>query len=298
MQDSKPRILVVDDEAFNIEIIQGYLEDEDYLLDTAQDGVEAWEKLEREPESYDAVLLDRMMPRMNGMEVLARIKEHPLLRQTPVILQTARAAKADVVEGIRAGAYYYLAKPFDEAMLISVVRTAVRDSRQYRRVRDELKETTRTLGLMREARFRYRTLTEARGLAALLANACPHAEAVVMGLAELMINAVEHGNLGISYAEKSALNETGGWEAEVERRLARADQAERFVEVEMIRDDQEIRVVITDQGAGFDWSDFLSLSPERAMDNHGRGIAMAGLLSFSRIEYRGRGNEVVAAIAL
>lgn len=298
MQDSKPRILVVDDEAFNIEIIQGYLEDEDYLLDTAQDGVEAWEKLEREPESYDAVLLDRMMPRMNGMEVLARIKEHPLLRQTPVILQTARAAKADVVEGIRAGAYYYLAKPFDEAMLISVVRTAVRDSRQYRRVRDELKETTRALGLMREARFRYRTLTEARGLAALLANACPHAEAVAMGLAELMINAVEHGNLGITYAEKSALNETGGWEAEVERRLARADQAERFVEVEMIRVDQEIRVVITDQGAGFDWSDFLSLSPERAMDNHGRGIAMAGLLSFSRIEYRGRGNEVVAAIAL
>ncbi len=220
MHNSKPRILVVDDEEFNIEIIQGYLEDEDYLLESASDGVEAWEKLEREPEGYDIVLLDRMMPRMSGMEVLARIKEHPALRHTPVILQTARASKEDVVEGIRAGAYYYLVKPFDEAMLISVVHTAVRDSLQYRRVRDELRETNKSLNLMRGGRFRYRTLTDARALAALLANACPRSDAVAMGLTELMVNAVEHGNLGITYAEKSALIQSGTWQQEVERRQA------------------------------------------------------------------------------
>lgn len=298
MSDHRPRILVVDDEEFNLEIIQGYLEDEGYLLDFARDGVEAWEMLEREPESYDAVLLDRMMPRMDGMRVLGRIKEHPRLRATPVILQTARAGKEDVVEGIRAGAHYYLAKPFDEAMLVSVVRTATRDGGQYRGMREELRETTHTLGLMRGGRFRYRTLAEARALSALLASACPRAETVAMGLAELMINAVEHGNLGISYAEKSALNEAGEWEAEVERRLARADQAERHVEVEFTRDETRIRIAIADQGPGFDWSSYLSLAPERAMDNHGRGIAMAGILSFSHIEYRGCGNEVVATIAL
>lgn len=298
MHNSKPRILVVDDEEFNIEIIQGYLEDEDYLLESASDGVEAWEKLEREPEGYDIVLLDRMMPRMSGMEVLARIKEHPALRHTPVILQTARASKEDVVEGIRAGAYYYLVKPFDEAMLISVVHTAVRDSLQYRRVRDELRETNKSLNLMRGGRFRYRTLTDAHALAALLANACPRSDAVAMGLTELMVNAVEHGNLGITYAEKSALNEAGIWETEVERRLAQEGGDQRYVEVDFVRETEEIRVTITDQGAGFDWQSYLSLSPERAMDNHGRGIAMAGMLSFSRIEYRGRGNEVVAAITL
>jgi anti-sigma regulatory factor (Ser/Thr protein kinase) len=68
------------------------------------------------------------------------------------------------------------------------------------------------------------------------------------------------------------------------------------VEVAFAKENDEIRITITDEGEGFDWQSYLTLSPERAMDNHGRGIAMAGLLSFSRLEYRGRGNEVVAVI--
>lgn len=296
MSYNKPRILIVDDEDINIEIIQFNLEEEDYQIEIAHDGAEAWEKLERDPEGYHVVLLDRMMPNMDGMAVLARMKAHPLLRHTPVILQTAMAAKEEVIEGIRAGAYYYLAKPYDGAMLVSVVRTAVRDSENNRRIREELRETTRTLGLMQAGTFRYRTLAEARALATLLANACPRPDTVAMGLSELMINAVEHGNLGITYAEKSALNEAGDWESEVERRLAQESFGQRQVEVAFAKENDEIRITITDEGEGFDWQSYLTLSPERAMDNHGRGIAMAGLLSFSRLEYRGRGNEVVAVI--
>lgn len=297
MPFSRPRILVVDDEDINIEIIRYNLEDEDYQIEIAHDGVEAWGKLERDPEGYHVVLLDRMMPRMDGMAVLERMKSHPVLSHTPVILQTAMAAQEEVIEGIRAGAYYYLTKPYDGAMLVSVVRTAVRDSEQNRRIREDLRETTLTLGLMHGGTFRYRTLAEARALASLLANACPRPETVAMGLSELMINAVEHGNLGITYAEKSALNEAGEWEAEVERRLAREDLGQRQVEVAFVRNDGEIRITIVDQGEGFDWHTYLTLAPERVMDNHGRGIAMAGMLSFSRLEYRGRGNEVVAVIA-
>jgi CheY-like chemotaxis protein len=296
MSYNKPRILIVDDEDINIEIIQFNLEEEDYQIEIAHDGAEAWEKLERDPEGYHVVLLDRMMPNMDGMAVLARMKAHPLLRHTPVILQTAMAAKEEVIEGIRAGAYYYLAKPYDGAMLVSVVRTAVRDSENNRRIREELRETTRTLGLMQAGTFRYRTLAEARALATLLANACPRPDTVAMGLSELMINAVEHGNLGITYAEKGALNEAGDWESEVERRLAQESFGQRQVEVAFAKENDEIRITITDEGEGFDWQSYLTLSPERAMDNHGRGIAMAGLLSFSRLEYRGRGNEVVAVI--
>ncbi len=296
MSHNKPRILIVDDEDINIEIIQFNLEEENYQIETAHDGAEAWEKLERDPEGYHVVLLDRMMPNMDGMAVLAHMKAHPLLCHTPVILQTAMTAKEEVIDGIRAGAYYYLAKPYDGAMLVSVVRTAVRDSESNRRIREELHETTRTLGLMLAGSFRYRTLAEARALATLLANACPRPDTVAMGLAELMINAVEHGNLGITYAEKGALNEAGDWESEVERRLALDSFGQRQVEVTFAKENDEIRITITDEGEGFDWQSYLTLSPERAMDNHGRGIAMAGLLSFSRLEYRGRGNEVVAVI--
>ncbi len=297
MSNNKSRILVVDDEALNIEIILGMLEGENYQFDVARDGVEAWALLEGNPEAYDVVLLDRMMPRMDGMEVLSRIKSHTLLRHIPVILQTAMNAREHMVEGIRAGAYYYLVKPYDGDVLVSVVRTAARDNRHYRNIRKELRDATRTLGLLRSGRFRYRTLAEARALATLLANACPNSESVAMGLAELMINAVEHGNLGISYQEKSVLNAAGFWEAEVERRLAQDTLSPRQVEVEFSRDEDSIRILITDQGEGFDWEKYLTLSPERALDNHGRGIAMAKMLSFSELEYRGRGNQVAVTIS-
>ena len=298
MSNNKSRILVVDDEALNIEIILGMLEGENYQFDVARDGVEAWELLESNPEAYDVVLLDRMMPRMDGMEVLRRVKNHDQLRHIPIILQTAMDSRQNFVEGIRAGAFYYLVKPYDGEVLVSVVRTAVRDSQQYKSIRESMRETTRTLGLMHGGSFRFRTLAEARALATLLAGACPNPDGVAMGLAELMINAVEHGNLGITYAEKSALNEAGRWEAEVEHRLLLEGLSSRRVEVEFTREADAIRITITDQGPGFDWDNYLTLSPERALDNHGRGIAMAKLLSFSELEYHGRGNQVAVTILL
>jgi len=293
---SKSTILVVDDEPINTAIITEYLAEEGYEFRTATDGAAAWDLLEQLPEVFDVVLLDRMMPRMDGMEVLRRIKSDPRMEALPVILQTARVAHGDVIEGIRAGAYYYLTKPFDEDMLRSVVRTAVRDIQHYRKLQAELTQSARTLGLMTQGRFHLRTLDEAQALAAMIANACPEPRRVVMGLSELLVNGLEHGNLGITYAEKSELNATGSWRQEVERRTALPENQDKFVELEFERTGSAIHILIQDQGEGFEWEKYLSFSPERSMDNHGRGIAMAGLLSFDRIEYQGKGNRVLAII--
>ena len=86
---SAPHILIVDDEPFNIEILTEHLEQKGYSVEPAYDGVEAWELLQRDDVSYDAILLDRMMPRMNGMELLAKIKQMDRFKMLPVILQTA-----------------------------------------------------------------------------------------------------------------------------------------------------------------------------------------------------------------
>ncbi|HEB94978.1 MAG TPA: response regulator [Sedimenticola thiotaurini] len=298
MNQHPTTLLVVDDEPLNQAIIGEYLESADagYHWDTADDGKDAWRMLEQTPERYSAILLDRMMPGLDGMEVLARIKKHPQLKEIPVILQTARAARQDVVEGIQAGAHYYLTKPFQEDELLSIVRTAITDYQRYIGIRQELESNRRTLGLMHSCRFRYRTLDEARSLAALLAQACPDPQRVVTGLTELMINAVEHGNLGITYHEKSQLNETGSWEQEVNRRLQDPAHQDKWVEVTFTYRDDQIHIHITDQGSGFDCSPYLEISAERAGDNHGRGIAMARLISFEHLEYLGKGNQVLAVI--
>ena len=296
MTEANSCVLVVDDEPFNVDILLEYLEDTGYTTESAEDGQAAWELLEADPERYDVVILDRMMPRMNGMEVLARIKSHPILQSIPVILQTAMAAKDEILEGLQAGAYYYLTKPFDEDMLLTVLGTAVEDRQRYKRALEGSSVASRTFGLLREGAFGFRDLMSARDVATVLANACPEPQRVVIGLTELLINAVEHGNLGITYEEKSRLRDEDRWESEVEARLSDPAYANREVEVRYRREPGRVRVVIRDQGSGFDWHKYVDIDPSRAFDTHGRGIVMSRMISFDTVEYRGCGNEVEVTV--
>jgi len=252
--------------------------------------------LESQPDRYDLVLLDRTMPRMDGMQLLGKIKDDEDLRMVPVIMQTALAQRDEILEGIRAGAYYYLTKPYDVEMMKTVVRTAITDYQGYRDLQARLRKELDSLRLMQKGFFTFQTVEQARDLGAMLANTCPDPSATVIGLTELLINAVEHGNLGITYEDKSKLYATGGWNAEVQRRLAMPENAKKHAEVSLEREDDVIRFVIRDQGEGFDWRAYLQIDPQRAFDTHGRGIAMANRLSFSHIEYRGCGNEVIGTI--
>ncbi len=291
-----PRVLVVDDHTLDRKLLTLHLEPEGYAVDTAVDGLEAWGMLHADPEKYDVVLLDRTMPRMDGMQLLGKMKEDERLRMVPVILQTALARRDQIIEGIRAGAYYYLTKPYDVDMLQSVVHTAIDDYHNYKELQAQVKKGFDSLRMMRNASFAFQTVEEARDLGALLANTCPDPSATVIGLTELLINAVEHGNLGITYEDKSKLNVTGGWADEVKRRLALPENADKRAIVTFERDPEAIRFVIRDEGDGFDFGSYLQVDPQRAFDTHGRGIAMASRLSFSHIEYRGGGNEVVGTI--
>lgn len=291
-------MLIVDDHAIDRKLLARHLEPEGYAVETANDGVEAWEMLEANPDRYDVVLLDRSMPRMNGMELLAKIKSDERLRTLPAIMQTALSKREEMLEGIRAGAYYYLTKPYDIEMLKTVVRTAVDDYYRYRELQAEVRKGTDTIRLMREAVFTFRTVEQAHDLGMLLANTCPNPTATVVGLTELLVNAVEHGNLGITYEEKSRLNNPVDWTHEVQRRLDLPENAGKYAEVSFERTETSIRFLIRDRGPGFDWKRYLHVDPQRAFDTHGRGIAMANRLSFSHLEYRGCGNEVVGTVRL
>lgn len=151
-----------------------------------------------------------------------------------------------------------------------------------------------TMCLLRQGQFELRTSTEARNLAELLAYAYPDPARTQLGLTELLVNGVEHGNLGISYQEKSALLEEGRLDDEMARRLALPVHASKRVRVAMDRSARDLQISIADDGQGFDWSQYLNLDAANVDDSHGRGIAMSKSLSFDRLEYRGCGNQVVA----
>ncbi len=291
------RILIVDDEKVHLQIITEHLKNAAYQVITAESGAQAWSILENSPENIDLVLLDRMMPGMNGLQILSMMKQHPILKHIPVILQTA-ISDPDVIEGIQAGAFYYLTKPFDDELLLSVIKTALDEHGAYVSLRDELNKTNCTLSLMESGTFHFRTLEEMQDLALLISKACPKSEQILSGLSEIMINAIEHGNLEIGYDEKSALINSGNWQEEIERRLSMANNLNKIAFLNFQHKDDHINITITDMGNGFDWQDYLEISINRIADNHGRGIAMAKVLSFDAIEYHGNGNTVTATINL
>ena len=291
---SQARILVVDDEPMNLEIIAEHLDESGYQMQFAANGAEAWALLDQDPARFDLVLLDRMMPVMSGMELLAKLNGDKRFRHLPVIMQTAAAAKDQVAEGLRQGAYYYLTKPFERVVLLAIVEAALEQSRiRVGFLKERLDYATLT-----SAEFRFRTLDEANRLAGFLARLTPQPDQTILGLCELMINAVEHGNLGITYAEKSAFNEAGTWRSEVERRLTLAQYNGRYATARFQRFDDRMEFEISDEGTGFDWEEYLDMSPDRAYDSHGRGIAMARIVSFADVQYAGRGNVVTATVKL
>ena len=119
-----PRILAVDDVANNLEIVRIRLEAEGYEVITAADGEEALARMRgSEP---DLVLLDIMMPKLDGIAVLKQFRQERSSRFVPVILVTAKGETRDIVEGLEAGGDEYLIKPYEQAELIARVRSLLR----------------------------------------------------------------------------------------------------------------------------------------------------------------------------
>ena len=290
------RILAVDDERINLAIISECLSDEGYEIDQALDGEAAWEKIQEQ--QYDLILLDRMMPRLDGLSLLKRIKADPKWQHLHVIMQTAASRPEDIQEGLEAGAHYYLTKPYESEALLTLIRTVVLDLQDQRRqlAANPASDANgqASLTLLQQGEFNFKTLDEARNLAASLSQLCEDGDNANLGLAELLINAIEHGNLGITYAEKSHLRETFGWEEEVQRRLSIEPYANRRAVITIRQDQDQIEFTITDQGAGFNWKPYLHFDPDRAFDLNGRGIAMAKMMGFLSLAYQGDGNVVVA----
>jgi DNA-binding response OmpR family regulator len=295
---AKPLLLVVEDEPISLDVLVDTLQENNYATITATTGAEAWLKIEHHGTQLDGILLDRLLPDMDSLSLLVRLKSDPALTHVPVIMQTSLSSEQDVADGLKAGAYYYLTKPFPPSTLLAIVRSAVKDRREYLELQKSLQQTHGILKHLHHAEFWFCTQSEARDLATLTAHVAPDPERVVLGLTELMLNAVEHGNLAIAYDEKSALIAANTLDEEVERRLRLPEFSQRRARLRIDHDQLAVKFVIVDEGEGFDWQPYMEMSPTRAFDTHGRGIAMSKMLSFDQLEYRGCGNEVVGLIKL
>jgi two-component system, cell cycle response regulator len=155
---SGARILIVDDHEDNVELLRARLESWGFATESAMDGMEALRKVEDAPP--DLILLDVMMPQIDGMEVARRVKANTKLPFIPIIMQTALDTTEDKVEGLEAGADDYITKPIEFPELKARVKSMLR----IKRLQEELEERERQL---LEANERLRHMSQTDGLTGL-----------------------------------------------------------------------------------------------------------------------------------
>lgn len=119
--ESRERILVVDDEWINIQVLLNYLSGKHYLVEYAANGVEALEKTDKK--RYDLILLDIMMPKMSGYDVCRQLRKKYTSYELPVLMLTAKNRAHDIVTSFNIGANDYLEKPFDKNELLARIET-------------------------------------------------------------------------------------------------------------------------------------------------------------------------------
>lgn len=324
-------ILLVEDEEELREIFAHRLSDDGFKVIEAVDGLEALEKSrEHHP---DLIISDILMPNMNGIDFFTELqRESAQLAAIPFIFLTAMVGEEDTIKAIGLGVDGYLAKPVKYELLLATIKSRLRfHERQRGLFKSKLeavfsplfKDSAHAVGEyesldvlfnhyadiiknaakvnidfkhVQDATFRVRTLEDAHQVSAILAGMCPEPEVAILGILEMIVNGIEHGNLGIGYDLKTKLLEDWTWTEEVARRLDEPENCKKFVTASIHKMDNGIRMEFLDCGKGFDYSSYTGFSKERLLDLHGRGIAVANNIVFSELEYIGSGNKAIATI--
>ena len=139
-----PKILIADDNVVNVELLDAYLADFDYEIETAGDGAETLEKVASF--SPDLILLDIMMPRLSGFEVCEKLKQDPNTRGIMFLMVTALSELGDIERAVNAGCDDYLSKPVNKFELIKRVgnmlklRSVTSELERLKRYIDEMEK--------------------------------------------------------------------------------------------------------------------------------------------------------------
>ncbi len=271
-------MLVVDDESGVRSLLARALSQAGFAVDEAADAGEA---LARIAAAAPAVaVLDLVLPDRHGLALLADLK-----RLDPGIAVIVITGAGDEETALRAGAASYYRKPFHAADLVQEVRrlAAWRAPPPHGTIPAAHRGRSFTTAQARDLSLVGDLTLPLRGLLAedeLLG--------VRIGIGEMIANAVEHGNLGITTSEKEEALAEGRFAALLAERLAAPANAAKRVHVETRLGDGEFRVTVRDEGTGFAWR---ALSAEPAATLAGRGVLLARV-HFDEVRWNERGNEV------
>lgn len=285
------KILLVDDDEITLTLLENILRHAGFEVLTSADGQEGLRRfIESAPE---LVITDIQMPNMDGLQLLHAIRERSA--QTIVIMNTALGSEQYAVQALREHANDYLSKPVNAQVLLGLIHkyaAALADGlrdRQVSRFVDH-RELAMTLDNNLQLAPDISGFLADQAVGVLSPDDLPM---IRMALLELITNAIEHGNMGISKSMKSALLQNGNdYLAFLEQRMSDPELSRRRVRVQTRIERAFCEWVITDEGEGFDWRALpREFTPDILFATHGRGVLLSRL-QFDEMEYLGAGNIV------
>lgn len=294
----KRTVLVLDDDEINLMILTKGTQEAGYNAKPFATAAEALDYMLQHPGEIDIAVLDKMMPGMNGIELLKRMKATESLKRIPAIIQTGDAGVEQMREGIEAGAYYYLTKPFHPEILTALLNAAAIDCGVQEEMTKQAADGAEVLRMLQQGEFDLKTHDEGRRICAMIAHVALYPEFVMVGLMELIANAIEHGNLAIGFDKKRECLINGTFEQEVATRANSKEFANRRVKMQFEKRPGGLYIIIKDDGIGFDWQ---AQADHRALlklnEPSGRGISKA-MVMLDGVRYIANGNEVHCSIKL
>lgn len=290
-KENVTRILIVEDEEVNLRLMEGMLVHLGHQLLLARSGKEALKKINKfQP---DIVILDILMPKISGIEVLKHIRTKDT--GTIVIMVTASNKEEHAIESLRLGANNYLKKPvnYDDLVpLIHKYNSAIQKKTTERQILNRMISKKLTMEIENDLQLIAK-------VAKYLANETSSifsdddVLSVNIALLELLVNAFEHGNLGIDYTEKSKAIREKRLDHLYEERLADSRYNKRKIHIEFTLEKDFCEWIISDEGDGFDISHFSILSEDVRDNEHGRGIFISKM-HLDELEYLDNGKKVRA----
>jgi len=284
------KVLVVEDDPASMNYLEIILNKEGLEYKTAIDGKEGLE-IFKEYEPH-IVLSDINMPHMSGIELLSAIKR--IRPQTIVIMLTAFNSEEYVIESMRYGANNYLKKPILRENIIGLLRKykAVLFARnQHKKIHNFIESQRFSMSFesdIHQVPFIINYLIDE--IDSLFKE--DEAMGIRLGLDEIIINAIEHGNLEISYVEKSYAMQESRFEELLKERTNDPIRGKRKVSITFEYKKDYCEWIITDEGDGFDPDSIPNpITTDGAEMLHGRGIFITRF-QFDELEYLGKGNKV------
>jgi CheY-like chemotaxis protein/anti-sigma regulatory factor (Ser/Thr protein kinase) len=287
---AKPRVLIVDDQEALRALLSRLLAREGFTPVEAADGEQAME-LFREQTPL-VVVSDIMMPRRDGLWLLTEVKR--IDPNAVVILMTGQGNEDILLRALRGGATNFFKKPFNVRELIDEVRKVVDFRLEAARstlFSPFLTSETKSFTIPRADSPYFPIINQ---VTLHLPCIMPGDQIIniKIGIEEMVTNALEHGNLGITFQEKSRALEEGTLPVLLAERGKASDAAGRRIHISSTLTTSLFEITIRDEGKGFDWRALPEVAPENLMTFNGRGIFLTKIY-FDEVIYSNDGTQVL-----